>query len=127
MLSTCLSGQAQSSKQLIIKDRVDASTTLAREPMVAEHPNGDLFLSGYQNASESPQLWRSTDKGKNWQSVDVGGIAEGADGNSDVDLLIDEQDCGPLLTMKYTRFPEDMTNFDFSSMKGEHIAVGVSE
>lgn len=94
--------------------------------MIAEHPNGNLFLSGYRNASKSPQLWRSTDKGKSWNSLDVGGIAEGAVGNSDVDLLIDEQGTIYLLTMKYTRFPTDITNFDFSSMKGEHIAIGIS-
>lgn len=112
--------------KLIIEERVDQLGSLAREPMFAEHPNGDLYVTGYKNTTESPQLWKSTDSGKTWTSVDVGTKDQGADGNSDVDLVIDQDGNIYFLSMRYTTFPEDTTGFDWSSIKGEHIAAGVS-
>ena len=121
----CTPQQALEGK-LVVEEKVDHLGSLAREPMLAEHPNGDLYVTGYMNATESPQLWKSTDSGKTWTSVDVGTKDQGADGNSDVDLVIDEEGNIYFLTMRYTTFPEDTTGFDWSSIKGEHIAVGIS-
>ncbi|MEL7123014.1 MAG: sialidase family protein [Bacteroidota bacterium] len=118
---------AQTHTELIVKNKIDHISTLAREPMVAEHPSGALFVTGYRNNSMTPQLWKSMDMGKTWKSVDVGTTADGAIGNSDVDLYIDAKGNIYLLSMTYTQLPEDMEGFDFSTMKGERIAVGVSK
>lgn len=118
---------AQTHTELIVKNRIDHLTTLAREPMVCEHPSGTLFVTGYRNASHSPQLWKSSDAGKTWRSVNVGTPAEGAIGNSDADLFIDAEGNLYLLSMSYTKLPEELEGFDFSSMKGERITVGVSK
>ncbi|MEN1786293.1 MAG: sialidase family protein [Bacteroidota bacterium] len=118
---------AQSHTELIVKNKIDHITTLAREPMVCEHTNGALFVTGYSNASDSPQLWKSNDLGKTWEKVNVGSTAEGAIGNSDVDLFIDKKGNIYLLSMTYTKFPENLEGFDFSSMKGSRITVGVSK
>ncbi len=60
--------------------------TLTREPMLVEHPSGALFVSGYNRSR--PALWNSIDGGETWTRVDVGGKAQGAIGNSDVDLAV---------------------------------------
>ncbi len=127
LTSFSLSAMAQSHTELIVKNKIDHMTTLAREPMVCEHPNGTLFVSGYRNGSGSPQLWKSTNEGKTWQKVDVGTTDQGAIGNSDVDLFIDKKGNIYLLSMTYTQLPENLDGFDYSSMKGERIAVGVSK
>ena len=59
---------------------------VAREPMVAELPNGTLFVAGY--AFSDSKLWTSTDGGAKWTRVNVGTEADGAVGNSDVDLAV---------------------------------------
>jgi len=118
---------AQNAKKLTVTEKVKVSGDLAREPMVAEAPNGDLYVTGYRNGSTSPQLWKSTDSGKTWQMLDVGTVADGADGNSDVDLVVDDTGKVYFLTMKFTKVPEDTSNFDWSSMKGIHIALGQSD
>ena len=125
--SFSLSAMAQSNTELIVKNKIDHITALAREPMVCEHPNGTLFVSGYRNGSSSPQLWKSNSEGKTWQKVDVGTTDQGAVGNSDVDLFIDAKGNIYLLSMTFTKLPENMKDFDYSSMKGERIAVGVSK
>jgi len=117
----------QESGKLVVAEKVEVITTLAREPMLAEHPNGALYITGYRNASQSPQLWKSTDSGTSWSKVDVGTREEGADGNSDVDLVIDEGGVIYFLSMKFTQVPEDTTGFDWTSMKGEHISIGISK
>jgi len=124
----CLSCSQQQDKteKLIVEEKVDQLGSLAREPMLAQHPNGDLYVAGYKNSTESPQLWKSTDVGKNWSSVDVGTREQGADGNSDVDLVIDQNGNIYFLTMRYSTVPADTTGFDWTSMKGEHVAVGIS-
>ncbi|MEO1655905.1 MAG: sialidase family protein, partial [Bacteroidota bacterium] len=88
LICICFSLKAQN--KLVVREKVDFLESLAREPMLAEHPNGDLYVTGYTNTTASPQLWKSTDQGKTWSKVPVGSQAEGADGNSDVDLVIDE-------------------------------------
>ncbi len=118
--------QGQNNLELIVKNKIDHISNLAREPMVAEHPNGTLFLTGYRNSSDVPQLWKSSDFGKNWEEVNVGSQEEGAQGNSDVDLFIDEEGNIYLLSMTYSKVPENLEGFDFSTLKGEQITLGVS-
>ena len=117
---------AQTNTEFIVKNRIDHNSSLAREPMVCEHPNGAIFVSGYRNDSDSPQLWKSNDEGKTWSSVKIGSIENGAIGNSDVDLFIDKKGTLYLVSMSFTKIPENTENFDWTSLKGERIDVGVS-
>jgi hypothetical protein len=93
---------------------------MAREPMVVEHPNGTLFVSGYGTPTGStalpPNLWKSTDRGKTWTVVNVGLPAQGARGNSDVDLAIAGD--GTLYFVSMT--------FDRKVNQGTEINIGVS-
>lgn len=100
--------------QLEVTHRVDHLGGLAREPMVAEHPNGTLFVSGYGGLR--PNLWRSTDRGVTWTRVDVGGEARGAIGNSDVDLAVAADGTLYFLNMHYDR----------TASEGRQISIGVS-
>ncbi len=88
--------------------------SLAREPMVVEHPNGTLFVSGY--GQPGPKLWASGDSGRTWRRVAVGTEADGAVGNSDVDLAI-----GPDGTLYFITM-----GFDRTTLEGTHVVVGVS-
>lgn len=94
--------------------RVDHLDTLAREPMLVEHPGGTLFVTGYNRVR--PMLWRSRDRGASWQRVEVGTAAEGAVGNSDVDLAV-----APDGTLYFA-----VMTFDNQVYEGRRIAVGVS-
>jgi hypothetical protein len=91
-----------------------------REPMLVEHPAGALFVAGYSQAEEEagspPRLFRSRDGGSTWEAVDVGTAAQGAVGNSDVDLAIAPDGTLYFLSM----------GFDRSTSAGTHVAIGVS-
>ncbi len=108
--------------ELVLHDPVHYLGGLAREPMVVEHPNGALFVTGYGSQVHGvdpdapPSLWRSTDGGSSWRSVDVGTSADGARGNSDVDLAV-----GPDGTLYFM-----VMGFDRTNKEGTHIAMGVS-
>lgn len=91
-----------------------------REPMLIEHPSGALFVAGYSRdvgeATDPPNLYRSDDGGANWSQVDVGTVAEGALGNSDVDLVLGPDGTIYFLTM----------GFDREVAEGTHVALGTS-
>ena len=89
---------------------------LAREPMVVEHPDGALFVTGYESRNESPALWTSTNGGTAWERVAVGTPADGAVGNSCVDLAVAPDGTLYFITMGFVSPPGE----------GTHIAVGVS-
>ncbi|RPH93938.1 MAG: exo-alpha-sialidase [Lysobacterales bacterium] len=103
-------------------ERIDHIGSLAREPMVVEHPSGALFLSGFASQvtgtdwTVPPFLWRSDDQGKTWQAVDVGSSEDGAQGNSDVDLTVGPDGTIYFITMGFNR----------STKRGTHVAMGVS-
>ena len=99
---------------LIVAQRVEHLDVVAREPMVVEHPNGTLFVSGY--GAPRPALWKSTDRGATWIRVDVGTELQGAIGNSDVDLAVASDG---------TLYFASMT-FDRTVFEGRMIAIGVS-
>ena len=90
------------SARLNLTAHVDFLGGLAREPMILEHPDGTLFVSGYAGDRASgppqtvPRLWKSTDHGSTWNAVNVGTEVDGAVGNSDVDLAV-SRDGTPLL------------------------------
>lgn len=102
--------------------RVDHLDGLAREPMVAQHPGGAVFVSGFGSQVRAtdwtvpPPLWRSDDEGQTWARVAVGTSEQGAQGNSDVDLIVGADGTIYLLAMGFNR----------TTGKGTHIAIGVS-
>ena len=97
--------------QITLEDPIHHLDALAREPMVVEHPGGALFVTGYGGGT--PHLWKSTDGGATWERVDVGTLADGAVGNSCVDLAV-----APDGTL-YVRTK------GFAAGEGKHIAGGV--
>lgn len=99
---------------LVVVDSVDHLDALAREPMVVEHPDGTLFVSGY--GDPGPKLWKSRDHGATWSRVNVGSEADGAIGNSDVDLAVARDGTLYFVTM----------GFNGKALEGTHIAMGVS-
>jgi len=99
---------------LVLETSVHHVDALAREPMVALHPTGALFVSGY--GLPGPKLWKSLDGGATWRRVDVGTEADGAVGNSDVDLAI-----GPDSTLYFVTM-----GYDRKLLEGTHVAIGVS-
>src|SRR5690349_4074367 len=109
--------------RLVLASRVDHLDKLTREPMLVQQPGGELFVAGYgaippepSNPQQVPHLWRSDDHGMHWTPVDVGSAADGAKGNSDVDMTI-----GPDLTLYFANL-----GFDRKTERGTHVAVGVS-
>ena len=86
----------------------------AREPMMAEHPNGTLFVTGY--GAPAPNLWKSTDQGTTWTTVNVGTEAQGAIGNSDVELAMAPDGTLYFIAMSYNR----------KTYEGTGIAVGAT-
>jgi len=114
--------QASPQVPLALSPPVHHLDSLAREPMVVEHPSGTLFVSGYGSQvtgvdpNVPPLLWKSSDGGQTWGAVNVGTAADGAAGNSDVDLAVAPDGTLYFLAM----------GFDRSMREGTHIAIGVS-
>ena len=98
-------------KELAVTQRVEHLDKVAREPMLAEHPQGALFVAGYWEPR--PTLWKSQDRGATWSRVDVGAEAEG---NSDVDLAMAADGTLYFMTMVYDR----------KANEGQQISMGVS-
>ncbi len=102
---------------------VEHLNVVAREPMIVEHPDGTLFVSGYGAAfmsgkgTDEATLWKSRDGGTTWSRVNVGTKADGAAGNSDVDLAVARDGTLYFATLV----------FDEKVMEGKQISVGVSK
>jgi BNR repeat-like domain len=110
-------GPTNDVRELAVTGRVEHLGALAREPMVVEDRNGTLFVAGYPLALHAvPELWKSTDGGATWSAVEVGTEAQGAVGNSDVDLAI-----GPEGTLYFVAM-----DYDIKTGKGRGVAVGAS-
>jgi len=115
VLAWSISTTGYSQHKLIVKSSSEHLEVPAREPMLVEHPSGVLFAGGFHSESKSPQLWKSTDKGQHWTRVDVGDQSEGADGNSDIDLVIDEAGNLYFITLRYDFVnPEDSLPYTFN-------------
>jgi len=95
----------------------------AREPMIVEHPNGTLFVGGFGAAfmsgkkSDEATLRKSRDGGATWERVNVGTEADGAAGNSDVDLAVARDGTVYFATLVY----------DGEKDEGKEIRIGVSK
>ncbi|MFL6248708.1 MAG: sialidase family protein [Thermoanaerobaculia bacterium] len=93
---------------------VEHINVVGREPMLVEHPSGALFVAGY--GEPRPTLWKSTDRGATWSRVDVGTEADGAIGNSDVELAVAADGTLYFASMLYDRKVDE----------GQQIAIGSS-
>lgn len=105
---------AVSPESLTTSRPVEHLDKLAREAMIVEHPDGSLFVTGY--GSPTPALWKSADAGATWTSVNIGGAADGAVGNSDVDLAV-----APDGTLYFAAMSYDRVKFE-----GTRIGIGSS-
>jgi hypothetical protein len=96
---------------------------LACEPMIVEHPDGTLFVAGYGASDQTgkktdePTLWKSRDGGTTWARVNVETEADGAVGNSDVDLAVAGDGTLYFATLVY----------DVKADAGQQIGLGVSK
>jgi hypothetical protein len=96
---------------------------VVREPMIVEHPDGTLFCGGFgaayigEKRQDGPTLWRSRDGGTTWALVNVGTEADGAVGNSDMDLAV-----APDGALYFTTLL-----FDGGKWEGKQVSIGVSK
>ena len=101
---------------------MDYLDDLAREPMILVHPDGYLFIAGFGSQvtgtdwTRPPPIWRSGDQGDTWERLDVGSSAQGAQGNSDVDLAV-----GPDGEIYFVAL-----GFNRETREGTQVAMGVS-
>ncbi len=68
-------------------------------------------------ATRSPSLWRSDDNGHSWSSVDVGTHADGAYGNSDVELAVGPDSALYFLNMSFDRQKLEGTRIDVATSR----------
>lgn len=115
--------ETASSWTLTMAAPIEHLDVVAREPMIVEHPDGTLFVSGYGagfvsgKRTDEPTLWKSRDGGTTWARVNVGTQADGAAGNSDVDLAVAGDGTLYFATLV----------FDGEKNEGKQISVGVSK
>ncbi|MBK8246809.1 MAG: hypothetical protein IPK85_05355 [Gemmatimonadetes bacterium] len=105
---------ASSPPTITLADSSEFVDRLGREPMVVQHPGGAIFVAGYGDTV--PHLWRSNDNGRTWASVNVGTRADGAVGNSDVELAV-----GPDSTLYFLNM-----SFDRQNLEGTRIDLATS-
>jgi len=119
-VSFCQSTSASTSPPspaLNVNAHVDFLDATAREPMIVEHLDGTLFVSGYTRMPQAvPRLWKSSDRGATWSAVNVGTETDGALGNSDVDLAVARDGTLFFVTL----------GVDRKAHVGTHVAIGVS-
>lgn len=115
VLTACAGADAPGPTTYVLEAPVDHLDTYASEPMLIEHPDGTLFVSGWGPSEVKPLLWKSAD-GTSWQRVDVGTTTSDDYGGADVDLAV-----GLDGTLYFA-----VLNYDSEARLGVSIAVGVS-
>ena len=68
---------------------------------MVRHPSGALFVSGYWDPI--PPVYKSVDQGTSWTRVNTGTEADGAAGNSDLDMAVGPDGTLYLLTLMFDR------------------------
>jgi photosystem II stability/assembly factor-like uncharacterized protein len=100
---------------LTLADSSEFIGRLGREPMVVQHPGGAIFVAGYGDTV--PHLWRSDDNGRSWAMVNVGERADGAYGNSDVELAVGPDSTLYFLNMSFDRQKLEGTRIDLATSR----------
>ncbi len=116
--------QKSNPTELVLSGPVDHIDLPAREPMVVQLPNGALFVGGYgrgfdatePSLKQPPHLWTSRDRGASWSRVNLGAAADGALGNSDVDLAVARDGTLYFVNLVY----------DPPKREGNFVTIGVS-
>lgn len=103
------------SPTLTLADSSEFIDRLGREPMVVQHPAGAIFVAGYGDTV--PHLWRSGDNGRSWARVNVGDRADGAVGNSDVELAVGPDSTLYFLNMSFDRQRLEGTRIDLATSR----------
>lgn len=116
LVNSLLAIQSSGSDLSLVFDRRSEyhDSPVAREPMIVQHPNGTLFVTGYGGGH--PNLWRSTDRGVTWSRVNLGTADNGVIGDSDVDLAVARDGTLYFINLSYDRKADE----------GTLIAVAVS-
>src|SRR5215467_4466115 len=110
---------------LSLRFQIDHPDSIGREPMVIQDAHGTLFTSGYGWSAETkhPSLRRSDDGGRTWSRVEVGDTAQGAIGNSDVDLAVAPDGTLYFIALTYSSSREQLTTRDGKRAEGQRIVV----
>lgn len=106
---------ASSAPTITLADSSELIDRLGREPMVVQHPGGAIFVAGYGDTV--PHLWRSDDNGRSWATVNVGTRADGAVGNSDVELAVGPDSTLYFLNMSFDRQKLEGTRIDLATSR----------
>ncbi len=115
LVVACGEGEDLTHQVLVLADSSEFIDRLGREPMVVQHPAGAIFVAGYGDTV--PHLWRSEDNGRSWASVSLGARADGAIGNSDVDLAVGPDSTLYFLTMSFDRTKLEGTRMDLATSR----------
>ncbi|MBK6487164.1 MAG: exo-alpha-sialidase [Gemmatimonadetes bacterium] len=100
---------------LVLVDSSEFVNRLGREPMVVQHPSGSIFVAGYGDTV--PHLYRSDDNGHSWATVNIGTRADGAVGNSDVELAVGPDSTLYFLHMSFDRTESVGTRIDLATSR----------
>lgn len=88
-LDPASAAEPSSARGFALSEPVAVLGTRTVEPGIAVAPDGRVYVVGYSfTAAGGPVAWRSGDDGVTWERVDVGAPADGAHGNSDVDVAV---------------------------------------
>jgi hypothetical protein len=112
---------------LALRLQTDQRDSVVWEPMVIQDSHGTLFAAAYNPWIAHPSLRKSDDGGRTWRRVEVGDIAQGAIGNSDVDLAVAPDGTLYFIAMTYSSSRAQLTTRDGKPPEGQRIAVGVSK
>ncbi|MBL8981927.1 MAG: exo-alpha-sialidase [Gemmatimonadetes bacterium] len=106
---------ASATPSLVLSDSSEVIDRLGREPMLVQHPGGTIFVAGYGDTV--PHLWRSADTGRSWEAVPLGARADGAYGNSDVELAVGPDSTLYFLNMSFDRQKLEGTRMDLATSR----------
>ncbi len=107
--------------ELVLVQHVETVGDSAKEPGIVEAPDGTLFVTGFGKLADGqtqklPRLWKSTDHGEIWTSVNTGKVADDPTANSDVSLAVAGDGTLYLVQLE----------FDPKAVEGVHIIAGIS-
>ncbi|MGA7522844.1 MAG: sialidase family protein [Acidobacteriaceae bacterium] len=113
------SATARPAHGVVLVQHVETAGDSAKEPSLAEGPDGTLYVSGFGKLADGqpqqvPRLWKSTDRGATWTCTNI--VNAGITGNSDVSLAVARDGAVYLVELEY----------DPKAGQGVHVIAGVS-